>query len=530
MRGAAPATVQDNWDATGWAVAQVRASASPAFLVRGDGSLVIANAAAEPLCGRGELASSLRAIVIDARLKDCAQAVKVSLPDRAGGATRCFDLAILPVPVGQVFVVGREITLEASVMAALAASRDLFRDLALCFTDFAFETDTAGVFSWVSPGGLLGYDASELHGAQPARVFGGLEAVPFTTRERVNGREIWLTSKAGAESCLAVTASPVIDAQGTWRGVRGVARDVTALKLCEREAACARRREDLIDAVVDAVRAQVEPRRMMLAAADALAAATDSDSVVVWALGPDVQVGVGDTARGLSHVHELVTSYQGKPNGNVRLARAASKGAYGETERSLVDAIAPHLGIALALAQSLDSNAMPRRDAVTGLLNRRTFLSEANKKLAAAARAGRGLTLFVFDCDHLEDISQLPGQATGDDFLAEVGRSLAQACGEGELAGRLDEESFAVLADASPDPMLRAAGLCADLIGVARTLGVQDEVGISAGCAIGEPEDGETLEDLFGRAECALHAAKREGRNRVVLAQPSREVTLCSNG
>jgi hypothetical protein len=122
MRGAAPATVQSDWDATAWAVAQVRAAASPAFLVRGDGTLVAANAAAEPLCGRGELPSSLRALIIEARLKDCAQAVKVSVPDRAGGAARCFDLAILPVPVGQVFVVGREITLEMNAIC-FATSR-----------------------------------------------------------------------------------------------------------------------------------------------------------------------------------------------------------------------------------------------------------------------------------------------------------------------------------------------------------------------------------------------------------------------
>ncbi len=527
MRGAAPATVQNDWDATAWAVAQVRASASPAFVVRGDGTLVTANAAAEPLCGRGELNSSLRALIIDTRLKDCAQAVKVAVPDRAGGASRCFDLAIMPVPVGQVFVIGREITLETNVMAALAASRDLFRDLALCFTDFAFETDAAGVFSWVSPGGLLGYGAAELHGADPAKVLGGLEALPFTTREPINGREIWVASKSGEESCLTVTASPVVDAKGNWRGVRGIARDVTALRQCEREAATAKKRADLIAAVIDAVRAQVEPRRMMLAAADALAAATDSDAVVVRALGSDILIGVGEGVPGLSHVREVVTSYQGKPNGNVRLARAASKGAYGEVEGSLVDAVAPHLGVALALAQTLDTGGMLRRDLVTGLLNRRTFLSEANKKLSAAARAGRGLTLFVFDCDHLEEISQLPGRATGDEFLAELGRSLARACGEGELAGRLDEESFAVLTDTLPDPLLRAAGLCADLIGIARTLGVHGEVGISAGCAVGEPEDGETLEDLFGRAECALHAAKREGRNRVVLAQPMQKVTSC---
>jgi diguanylate cyclase (GGDEF)-like protein/PAS domain S-box-containing protein len=530
MRGASPAAVQKAWDAAEWAAAHVRTCAGPAFLTTGDGTLIAANGAAHALAGRGELPSGLRALIIDARLKDCVQTVKVSLPDPTGGSARSFEFTLVPVPVGHLLAIGRETTLESNLIAALAASRDLFRDLALCFTDFAFETDADGVFSWVSPSGLLGYGAAELHGARPRDVFLDLTWDLFSTRERIFGREIWLTSKAGTESCLVLTASPVIDVQGVWRGVRGVARDVTAMRLMEREAAHAKRRDDLIAAVVGAIRAQVEPRRMMLAAADALAAATESNFVMIRALNADALVKVGGTQAGLSHAIEVATHHHGKPNGNIRLAREAAKGAFGEMERALVDAIVPHLGIALALMQSLDAGASARRDVATGLLTRRWFLTEANRRLAAAARAGREVSLLVFDCDHLEDKSELPGQATGDEFTALIGRSLGQAAQDGDIAGRLDDEAFAVLLDNASNALSIGETLCADLLAVCRELGVSGEVGISVGCAIAEPEAGETLEDLFGRAECALHAAKREGRNRVVLAQPAQRVTLCSNG
>jgi diguanylate cyclase (GGDEF)-like protein/PAS domain S-box-containing protein len=492
--------------------------------------LVAVNGAAHSLGGRGDLPAGLRALVVDARLKDCAQSVKVSLPDPTGGSSRSFEFTLLPVPVGLVLAIGRETTLETNLIAALAASRDLFRDLALCFTDFAFETDASGAFSWVSPNGLAGFAAAELHGARPRDVFFDLDSDLFSTRERIHARETWLTTKTGTECCIVVTASPIIGVQGVPQGVRGVARDVTAMRLFEREAARAKRREDLIDAVVDAVRAQVEPRRMMLAAADALAAATESNFVMIRALNSDALVKVGGSAAGLSHAVEVVTHYQGKPNGNVRLARDASKGPFGVVEQSLVEAIVPHLGIALALAQSLDGGASARRDEASGLLTRRWFLTEVNKRLATAARAGREVSLVVFDCDHLEDKSVLPGQATGDDFTALIGRSLGQACGEDAVAGRLDDEAFAVLIEHASDALGLAEALCASLVGVCRELGVHGEVGISAGCAIADPEAGETLEDLFGRADCALHMAKREGRNRVVLAQPAQRVALCSNG
>ena len=79
MRGAAPAAVQESWDASAWGAAQVRASSTPAFLARADGVLMLANAAAETLTERGGLAPALRALVVDTRFKNAAQAHRVSL-------------------------------------------------------------------------------------------------------------------------------------------------------------------------------------------------------------------------------------------------------------------------------------------------------------------------------------------------------------------------------------------------------------------------------------------------------------------
>ena len=52
--------------------------------------------------------------------------------------------------------VARDVSVETNLTEALIASRTLFRDLALCATDFAFETDADGIFTWVSPNGATG--------------------------------------------------------------------------------------------------------------------------------------------------------------------------------------------------------------------------------------------------------------------------------------------------------------------------------------------------------------------------------------
>lgn len=532
MRSALPVAVREEWDAESWAMAQVGSASAPALVARGSGALLSANAHAETLLENGELAATLRTLVAHTCVIDRAQVVRLTdQGDEAGSSPRSFDLTLLPVPCANVLVVAREVTLEANLIGALTASRELFRDLALCSTDFAFETDATGVFAWASPSGALGYSAAELHGAAPRDVFGNGEGLEtFSSREPVRDDEIRCATKSGGESCIALTVVPVIDARGQWCGARGVARDITALRLHERAAAHAKRREELIGATVGAMRGQIEPRRMMMAAADALLAATGSQCVTIRPKTLDLFARVGDAAVDRANELSAATSYQGQTNGTVCLARQAGEPPYAAEERALVDAVVPHLGIAIALAESLSAIAsQSRTDPLTGLLNRRGFFAEAARRMGALARAGRSGALLLIDCDDFKAINDTVGPLAGDELLCGIGQLLSSTCRTGDTVARIGSDEFALLLDeASLDgARKKAEHIHGGFPSLCGKLGFKSGVTLSLGVAFIEPDSGISLDDLMAHAGGALAAAKREGRDRVAIAEPSKKVMSC---
>lgn len=511
MRGVVPSIARDDHDVDAWAAAQVRSAAAPAFVARADGTLAAANVAAQAAFGEGTVPTVLRAAIVETRMKAQAQTVIASFADG-----RAFVFALLPLSGAQVLGIGREQTLETNLIAALSASRDLYRDLSLCLSDFAFETDAAGVFRWVSPGGLLGHSPASLNGVCARDVFAGLEPNPFATRVPIEGAEHWVRAKTGEESCIGISARPVVDAAGVFCGVRGIARDLTPLKLLERESRSARAREQLIGSVVDAVRAQVEPRRMMLAAADALAAATASDAVTIAIVGRNDVVRSGACA-GLAHGVEFAVNHQGARNASVRLSREAAKGPYGEAEQALIAAVAPHLGIAVALALAIEGAKSSRIDAASGLLNGRAFAREAERRRSQAARRGRETVLIVADGRRVA--------RAGEAAVAVVARAIEQTFDADGVAGRLDDGTFAVLIEGSGDATVHGEALERALQSAFAATGIDLPVpGI--GCAAGAAESDEMFEDLLGRALCALAEARRAGVTNVV-AHVSHEVTSC---
>lgn len=507
MRGAVPVAIRDDGDVGAWAAALVGAAAVPSFVVRADGSVVTANAGAQALLAGGQLPAGLRAAAIDARLKGQVQTVKCATIDG-----RVFMLALLPLPGAQVMGVGRDETLETNLISALSASRDLFRDLALSMSDFAFETDGAGVFRWVSPKGFLGYSAGELNGMRAGDVFAGLYPSPFSADAALEGAEVWLNDRSGSEHCLAITARTVTDGAGRLCGVRGIARDLTALKTMERDAMQARKRERLVAAVVDAFRAQVEPRRMMLAAADALSGATDSDAATITVAGRDAAVCNGVVNR-LAHAIEFAVTYQSERNGTVRLSRDASKGPYGESEQALIAAVAPQLGVAIALVKAIDAASPVRVDAASGLLNRQAFLTEAGRLHASAARRGQALSAIAVQV------------AAGDAAATVAGRVFEQTFGGDSAAGRLEPHVFAAALIAE-DASASAFELQSALVAAFADAGIE-ACAPDVGCATAAAEADERFEDLLGRAVCALAEARREGASQVVSACVSHEVTSC---
>ena len=155
------------------------------------------------------------------------------------------------------------------------------------------------------------------------------------------------------------------------------------------------------------------------------------------------------------------------------------------------------------------------RDPLTGVLNRRG-LEEAAESLP---RDGRPRAVFVIDFDHFKSINDRFGHDVGDQVLRS-GAALMQAGirGHDHLA-RLGGEEFCVVLEACGVDdarrvceKLRLAVQAHDWQVMAPGL----RVTLSAGIAVGRATD--DLPSLILRADQALYRAKREGRNRVVIA------------
>lgn len=487
-------------DSRSWAIDRVRLAAGAALLARGDGTLIAANMAAEALAKGGDLPVAVKTLIVDTRLSSKTQSVKVAVG--AAGEARIFDLTFVPLP-DYVFVAGRDVTLEMNLVAALSASRELYRDVALCAGELSFETNGAGVFTWVSANGFINYSVEDLRGVKAVELFGPDFAPGFSAKRRVDGLEGWCAAKDGTERCISITAVSVQDNNGDWAGARGVARDVTAQRLKEREINLAHKREELIAAVVTAMRAQVEPRRMLLAAADALAAATDSDCVAINSTD-GLCARIGKVEGAVSNQILVSTSYQGAHNGDVVLLRGAERMPYTNDERLLLDAILPHLGVALALTRALDAVATAAHDDTANLFNREAFLRAGSRMLSAAERAGKSSALLAFDWKAADDeISSMISKLGFDVLGAEIASAV-----------------FVLLEGADGE---HAEHAVAKLKALTRD-GDYTEFTVSA-IVVRETETGEGIESLLGRAQDALAAVRSE--RRVDAVMPQAEGTSC---
>jgi diguanylate cyclase (GGDEF)-like protein len=158
-------------------------------------------------------------------------------------------------------------------------------------------------------------------------------------------------------------------------------------------------------------------------------------------------------------------------------------------------------------------DTLARRDALTGLDNRRAFVEAARAWLAA----GEPLQLLVADIDHFKRINDSMGHAAGDLALVHVAGVLTQAAPHGSIVARIGGEEFALLVPAATNPAALVARIAAELahMPVPSAAGLK-RMTCSFGVAAAQP--GEGLDSLLSRADAALYAAKDGGRDRMALA------------
>lgn len=178
------------------------------------------------------------------------------------------------------------------------------------------------------------------------------------------------------------------------------------------------------------------------------------------------------------------------------------------------------------LVRDLEEQA--RVDPLTGLLNRRGLEERMGIEAARSQRQASAMSVAIVDVDNFKRVNDEHGHEVGDRVLAWVGTMLATESRGVDAAARTGGDEFAVLLpDTDADPgqrfadRLRAAIAGADSVadrghhGLPKTL----ELTLSVGVAAGTGRDAQTLMEA---ADKALYVAKREGRDRVVVADLDR--------
>lgn len=153
-------------------------------------------------------------------------------------------------------------------------------------------------------------------------------------------------------------------------------------------------------------------------------------------------------------------------------------------------------------------------DLLTGLPNRRAFVSRAQAELADRRLS---VALLLFDLDHFKTINDTYGHAVGDGVLIAFGHAASAVLPPGSCIGRMGGEEFAcTLSGYELESAFSVAErVRATVAEVALSDYPQLKMRVSVGVAIRQPGGPAMLDDLLRRADAALYNAKQNGRNRV---------------
>jgi ribonuclease P protein subunit RPR2 len=180
-----------------------------------------------------------------------------------------------------------------------------------------------------------------------------------------------------------------------------------------------------------------------------------------------------------------------------------------ELDSDLVAATADLAAASLAQERRLAlTYAEARRDALTGLLNRRAFDEHLDRVLGR-----EHVGLLLLDVDDFKSVNDTSGHARGDEVLATLARVLLRSVRPNEPVFRIGGDEFALVIPGGADAVRRVGKRVLDAVRRQRRGGELPT--LSAGVAHA-PAGSSTKEELLARADAALYDAKGAGRDRLV--------------
>lgn len=180
---------------------------------------------------------------------------------------------------------------------------------------------------------------------------------------------------------------------------------------------------------------------------------------------------------------------------------------------------------ALALANAA-LERMATTDPLTGIPNRRMFDETLLREAARASRTPHEAAVLMIDIDLFKSFNDTYGHGAGDATLRSVAHAVTRAVTRGgDLVARIGGEEFAVLLTQTDLSGARAVAervrVAVAGLGIRHTGSPHGHVTVSVGLAASAADSEiQSLEQALNRADQALYAAKKNGRDRVEVATP----------
>ncbi|RLA70556.1 MAG: diguanylate cyclase response regulator, partial [Epsilonproteobacteria bacterium] len=160
-------------------------------------------------------------------------------------------------------------------------------------------------------------------------------------------------------------------------------------------------------------------------------------------------------------------------------------------------------------------------DPMTELYNRRYFSTISKHILDLAKRDATPTSIIMLDIDNFKKVNDTYGHKVGDDVIISLAKLLQKFTRKSDIACRFGGEEFVILL---PETAINGASVIAEKIREATEHSTVNSMEnntltftISLGIAQIDPEEESDIEASIHRADTALYAAKRGGKNRVYI-------------
>ncbi|WP_045482031.1 GGDEF domain-containing protein [Pseudomonas sp. StFLB209] len=227
----------------------------------------------------------------------------------------------------------------------------------------------------------------------------------------------------------------------------------------------------------------------------------------------DLQLSFGDCTPPATR-YDL--SHAGEPLGQLELHHRHPLGAaLGDDLQALVSCLLYPLRNALLYRMAIKSAL---RDPLTDTGNRVAMDQVLTREVDDSRRYRQPLSLLMLDIDHFKQINDTHGHVNGDQVLKSVAQTLKQQVRNVDRVFRYGGEEFVIiLANTDREAAAMIGERLRQTVEALEVVGLDGlRPSISLGCATLLPA--ESVDSLLRRADSALYAAKREGRNRMMMA------------